>query len=228
MKKILVILLMCVVAISANAQKYFDKIAIKTSQDSINYALGVVLSKNFVEQMPDPIDANLVGKAFKDASSDNYKISPDDAIKLLQDYFAKVDAIKNEKALEESKQFLEANLKKDGVKQTQSGLQYKILNSGNDVRPTDSDTVYVHYEGSLIDGSVFDSSYDQEEPIDFLLGQVIPGFSEGISLIGEGGHVILYIPSQLGYGEMSPSPAIPANSILIFDVELIKVVKVEE
>lgn len=228
MKKILLVLLLCVVANIANAQKYFDKISVKTSQDSINYALGVVLSKNFVEQMPNAIDPNMVGKAFKDAISEDYKISPEDAMKLLQDYFARIDNEKNQKALQEANQFLEANRSKEGVKETQSGLQYKILNPGNDVRPSQNDTVYVHYEGSLIDGSVFDSSYDQDEPISFLLGQVITGFSEGLSLLGEGGHAIFYIPSQLGYGEMSPSPAIPANSVLIFDVELVKIVKSEE
>jgi len=121
--------------------------------------------------------------------------------------------------------FLAANAKKDGVVTTASGLQYKVIKSGTGESPKKSDTVKVHYTGTLIDGTVFDSSVQRGEPAVFPVGAVIPGWVEALQLMKVGDKWQLVIPANLAYGENSPSPAIPANSVLIFVVELLDIEK---
>ncbi|MBR1717405.1 MAG: FKBP-type peptidyl-prolyl cis-trans isomerase [Paludibacteraceae bacterium] len=125
----------------------------------------------------------------------------------------------------ENTQWLEANAKKEGVKTTASGLQYKVVKEGTGVKPEVVDTVQVHYEGKLINDTVFDSSYKRGEPISFPLGNVIPGWIEGLQLMSEGAEYELYIPYNLGYGERGSQGAIEPFSTLIFKVELLKVIK---
>lgn len=119
-------------------------------------------------------------------------------------------------------QFFSENAKKPGVVTTTSGLQYKITQEGTGKQPTADSMVTVHYKGQLIDGTEFDSSYARKKPIEFQLNKVIPGWTEGLQLMKEGGKATLYIPAKLGYGSQSLGK-IPANSTLIFDVELVKV-----
>lgn len=127
-------------------------------------------------------------------------------------------------ALEKGKQFLKDNANKDGVKTTASGLQYKIVKEGTGKSPKATDTVLVHYRGTLLDGSEFDSSYKRNQPISFPLNHVIAGWTEGLQLLKEGGKAILYIPSKLAYGESgTPGGPIGPNETLIFEVELLKV-----
>ncbi len=121
--------------------------------------------------------------------------------------------------------FLAENAKKEGVKTTASGLQYQVINSGTGETPKLSDTVKVHYHGTLIDGTVFDSSVQRGQPITFPVGAVIPGWVEALQLMKVGDKWRLFIPARLAYGEQSPSPAIPPNSVLIFDVELLGIEK---
>ncbi|HEY3899782.1 MAG TPA: FKBP-type peptidyl-prolyl cis-trans isomerase [Chthoniobacter sp.] len=127
-------------------------------------------------------------------------------------------------ALEKGQKFLRENAMKDGVKATKSGLQYKIIKEGTGKRPAATDTVLVHYRGTLLDGTEFDSSYKRNQPISFPLNHVIPGWTEGLQLLKEGGKAILYIPSDLAYGENgTPGGPIGPNETLIFEVELLKV-----
>ena len=123
---------------------------------------------------------------------------------------------------EEGKKFLEANKQKPGVKTTPSGLQYKVLKAGTGRSPSATDKVEVHYRGTLINGEEFDSSYKRNESITFPLNGVIKGWTEGVQLMKEGAEYEFYIPSELGYGP-SGTPGIPPNSVLIFKVELIKI-----
>ena len=130
-------------------------------------------------------------------------------------------------AKEKGEKFLADNAKKDGVETTESGLQYKILEPGSDVKPGPQDTVWVRYKGTLIDGTVFDQVDEDADPIRLTLNRVVPGWSEGLQLVGEGGKIQLFIPSELGYGEQG-TQGIPGNSTLLFDVELTKVGKYVE
>ncbi|MBI2423371.1 MAG: FKBP-type peptidyl-prolyl cis-trans isomerase [Candidatus Hydrogenedentes bacterium] len=124
--------------------------------------------------------------------------------------------------LSEGQKYLDENAKKDGVKITESGLQYKVVQEGTGASPKPTDEVTVHYTGTLLNGEKFDSSVDRGEPATFRLDQVIPGWTEGLQLMKEGGKCQFYVPAELAYGERG-RPSIPANSVLIFDVELIKV-----
>lgn len=126
--------------------------------------------------------------------------------------------------IEAGKKFLEENAKKEGVKTTASGLQYKVITEGTGEKPTKDSNVKVHYTGTLIDGTKFDSSVDRGEPAEFGLSQVIPGWTEGLQLMTPGSKYQLFIPAELAYGENSRAP-IPPNSVLIFDVELLEIVK---
>ena len=126
--------------------------------------------------------------------------------------------------MEAGKQFLEANAKRAEVQQTASGLQYEILQAGTGNKPGPTTMVTVHYEGKLIDGTVFDSSFKRNQPATFGLHQVIPGWTEGVQLMNEGATFRFYIPYELGYGARGAGGAIPPYATLIFDVQLIKVV----
>jgi FKBP-type peptidyl-prolyl cis-trans isomerase FklB len=130
-----------------------------------------------------------------------------------------------EKNAKEGEAFLASNAKKEGVKTTASGLQYKVIKSGTGKTPKATDTVKVHYHGTLVDGSVFDSSVQRGEPATFPVDQVIPGWTEVLQLMKEGDKWQVYIPGKLAYGERSPSPKIGPNSTLVFDVELLSIEK---
>ena len=121
--------------------------------------------------------------------------------------------------------FLTANAGKEGVITTASGLQYKVIKSGTGESPKLTDTVRVHYQGTLIDGTIFDSSIQRGQPISFPVNRVIPGWTEALQLMKVGDKWQLFIPAKLAYGDQSPSPAIPANSVLIFEVELLGIEK---
>jgi FKBP-type peptidyl-prolyl cis-trans isomerase len=125
--------------------------------------------------------------------------------------------------LEQGQAFLKANASKTGVHTTPSGLQYKIITEGHGKSPKATDTVLVNYRGTTIDGTEFDSSYKRNEPISFPLNGVIPGWTEGVQLIKEGGKIQLYIPSNLAYGSQGAGGVIPPDATLIFDIELLKV-----
>jgi FKBP-type peptidyl-prolyl cis-trans isomerase len=127
-------------------------------------------------------------------------------------------------ALEKGEKFLKENASKEGVKTTASGLEYKIVKEGAGKSPKATDTVLVHYRGTLLDGTEFDSSYKRNQPISFPLNGVIPGWTEGLQLLKEGGKAFLYIPAKLAYGERgTPGGPIGPNETLIFEVELLKV-----
>jgi FKBP-type peptidyl-prolyl cis-trans isomerase FkpA len=125
--------------------------------------------------------------------------------------------------LEQGQAFLTANASKPGVHTTSSGLQYKVITEGHGKSPKATDTVLVHYRGTTIDGTEFDSSYKRNEPISFPLNGVIPGWTEGVQLMKEGGKIQLFIPSNLAYGSRGAGGVIAPDSTLVFDIELLKV-----
>lgn len=184
--------------------------------DKLNYREIVKGIKDFVAAEGDYRSADF-GKQFKhDPNGINGAFNA--FLEKRQHYTSLTNKAAGEK-------FLAANAKKAGVAQTESGLQYEIIEQGNDVVPVAKDTVWVRYKGTLIDGTVFDETAEGADPIHFTLNSVIKGWQEGLGLIGEGGKIKLYVPSSLGYGENAPQ-SIGPNSTLIFDVELEKVGKV--
>jgi FKBP-type peptidyl-prolyl cis-trans isomerase FkpA/FKBP-type peptidyl-prolyl cis-trans isomerase FklB len=173
------------------------------------------------------VDIKMMSQAVAEAvKGEESKMTPQEMqqamMKMQQDRMAsrKKEAEEN---IKKGKDFLEKNKSKEGVKVTESGLQYKVMKEGTGTSPKKSDTVKVHYKGTLIDGTEFDSSYKRKEPAEFPVTGVIKGWTEALMLMKTGGKWELYIPAELAYGEMG-RPSIPPNSTLVFEVELIEIV----
>lgn len=192
--------------------------------DKISYALGLGIGHQLKNMGIENFSVEDFAQSIKDVMEEKATaMTSQEAQILLNTYFQEKQKAESQKAISEGKAFLEENAKKEGVVTTKSGLQYEILTEGTGKQPKATDTVRCHYEGSLINGSVFDSSYKRGEPAEFGLNQVIPGWTEGVQLMKEGAKYRFYIPYLLGYGENGAGSSIPPYSTLIFDVELIKV-----
>ncbi len=192
--------------------------------DKISYALGLGIAQQLKNMNIDNFSIEDFSQSISDVMEGRpTAISSRDAQQMLNQYFQEKEKAQSEKAISEGKAFLAENAKKEGVVETKSGLQYEILTEGSGKSPKATDKVRCHYEGRLLDGTVFDSSYKRGEPADFGLNQVIAGWTEGVQLMQEGAKYRFYIPYLLGYGERGAGASIPPYSTLIFDVELIKV-----
>ena len=200
--------------------------------DKLSYALGLGIGQQLKQMgLKDSLKVEDFAQSITDVLNDNeLKISNAEAQTLVNSYFQEMEekmqkenAEKGKKALEEGRVFLENNGKRAEVTTTKSGLQYEVLKEGNGKHPKATDKVRCHYEGTLIDGTVFDSSYQRNEPAVFGLNQVIAGWTEGVQLMGEGAKYRFYIPYLLAYGEAGAGASIPPYSTLIFDVELLEV-----
>lgn len=193
--------------------------------DSASYAIGFQ-NGNRLESQSFPnvaIDAYVAGFMTGLADEEN-KISDEELRPMFQKFNEFIlDKIKTENRLE-AEEFFEENRDKEGVMETQSGLQYKVLTEGDGVKPLAQNTVVVMYEGRLIDGTIFDSNYGSDEPAEWVLGQMIPGWIEGLQLMNAGAEYEFYIPSDLAYGENPrPGGAILPNDALIFKIKLLEV-----
>lgn len=200
----------------------------KTQIDSVSYAAGVVLGVDLQKMMVNNFDNKLKTKTFLQGfntivNGDSTFLSNEKALDMLQTYMKKAQAEKDSTWKVANDKFLADNAKKEGVVTLPDGLQYKIITPGTGEKPVATDTVTVNYEGSLIDGRVFDSSYRRGQAADFPLNRVIKGFSEGFAQLAPGSKAVLYIPSELGYGVRGAGDGIPGNSALIFNVELISI-----
>ncbi|MFW2178304.1 MULTISPECIES: FKBP-type peptidyl-prolyl cis-trans isomerase [unclassified Moraxella] len=195
----------------------------------VGYSLGYMMGEGNKETVDD-LNLDAFFQGFRDAYQGNTAtISKEQMQKTLLDYqkrkeaeYAKQIQAMATANLTKGKAFLTANAKQADVKTTASGLQYQVLKQGTGKRPTAKDQVKVHYEGRLIDGTIFDSSYKRDKPVTFPLNQVIKGWSEGVQLMSEGAKYRLFMPAELGYGEAGNADIEP-NSVLIFDVELLEV-----
>jgi len=206
---------------------------LKNPKQRASYSIGVDIGTNMKRQELD-IDAKAMAAGLSDALTGKPALSESDMKESLltfqKEMMAKmqakqqVEGDKNKKAGEE---FLAANAKKEGVKALPSGLQYKVVKAGAGKTPKATDKVKVHYHGTLIDGTVFDSSVERGEPIELDVNGVIPGWTEALQLMKEGDKWQLYIPGKLAYGEQGAGSKIGPNSALIFDVELISIAKAE-
>lgn len=193
--------------------------------NKISYALGLGIAHQLKCMGIEDFSVEDFSQSVSDVLADKTPAMTNrEAQELLNDYFQKKQKEGAEKAIAEGKVFLEANGKREGVTTTKSGLQYEVLTPGKGERsPKATDTVVCHYEGRLVSGKVFDSSYERNQPAEFGLNQVIPGWTEGLQLMSEGAKFRFYIPYLLGYGEQGAGPSIPPYSTLVFDVELISV-----
>ena len=200
--------------------------------DKVSYALGLGIGQQLAQMGASELNIDDFAQAIKDVIAGNeLKVKHQDAQKIVQEFFAAQEQKINQQRQEAGKahkeageKYLAENAKKDGVITLPSGLQYQVLKEGNGKKPSAKDTVMCHYEGTLIDGTVFDSSYQRGEPATFPLQQVIAGWTEGLQLMQEGAKYRFFIPYRLAYGEGGAGASIPPFAALIFDVELIQVV----
>lgn len=194
--------------------------------DKLSYAWGMALGQQLRAMGVSNLDKAEFDEGVHAAfDGKETKISPEEANKLIQEYLQELTEKKAAEIKSVGEKFLAENKKKENVKETASGLQYIVDKEGTGAQPTATDEVTAHYTGKLLDGTVFDSSVNRGEPATFPLNRVIPGWTEGVQLMKEGAKYTFFIPSDLAYGPQGVPNAIPPHSTLIFDVELIKVVK---
>jgi len=191
--------------------------------DNVSYALGMSIGHQLQQMNATDLNIDDFAKAIKDVFAANAQMTDAEAQAAVQNFFQQKAEEQAKAAKAEGENFLAENAKKPGVKTLPSGLQYEVLREGNGRKPTATDQVECHYEGTLINGQVFDSSYRRGETATFGLNQVIKGWTEGLQLMQEGAKYRFFIPYNLAYGEQGAGQAIPPYAALIFDVELIKV-----
>ena len=198
--------------------------------DKVSYALGIGIGRQLSQMGAADLNIDDFAQAIKDVIAGDLKLGDAEAQQIVQEFFAKQEekqkaeaAEKGKAAKQDGEKYLAENGKKEGVITTASGLQYQVLREGNGQSPKATDTVECHYEGTLIDGTKFDSSYDRGQTATFPLNQVIAGWTEGLQLMKEGGKYRFFIPYELGYGERGAGASIPPFSTLVFDVELVSV-----
>ena len=196
----------------------------KTEIESVSYSLGVNIGENLQKEFPN-IDLHDLENGIKDVfdTSKSPSIQGPDAQKIIQDYFAKQQAAASQEIIKVGEDFLAKNGKRKEVTTTKSGLQYEIITSAEGPKPTLNDQVTTHYHGTLLDGTVFDSSVDRGQPATFPVSGVIKGWTEALQLMSVGAKWRLYVPYDLAYGERGASAQIGPYTTLIFDVELLKI-----
>ena len=194
-------------------------------KEKVSYAVGMSIAESLKSQKLDNLDLNMLKNGIEDVFENNtFKVNPSEANELIKSYMDEA----NNAAYGENKQkgidYLKENQKRSEIKTTESGLQYEILTEAEGARPSSTDNVTVHYHGTLIDGTVFDSSVERGTPASFGVHQVIPGWTEALQLMNVGSKFRLHIPQELAYGA-NPHPGGPIEpfSALIFDVELLSI-----
>lgn len=216
---------------SSCQQGGMKNVKLQSDMDSASYAIGVLVGANNLKQLEmapggSEINVDIMAAAFQAASTKGETaITEEQAQTIIQKFFESAGERESQKALEEGNAFLEKNKARSGVQTTESGLQYEVLTEGTGPKPTAEDQVRVHYHGTTIDGKVFDSSVDRGEPAVFGVGQVIPGWTEALQLMPVGSKWKIYLPSDIAYGERGAGADIKPNSALIFEVELLEIVK---
>ena len=229
---IYVLAIILMIAVSSCQQNGAVKnVKLKTEVDSASYAIGILVGANNKQQLssfPGGSEMNLeaMSAAFRLASlGEEAAMTEEEANTFIGKYFETASTREAQKNLEEGNAFLEKNKARDGVTTTESGLQYEIITAGTGEKPTAEDQVRVHYHGTLTDGTVFDSSVERGEPVVFGVTQVIPGWTEALQLMPVGSKWKIYLPSEIAYGERGAGRDIGPNTALVFEVELLEIVK---
>ena len=222
--KNIIVLSSLMLFVACNTEKPNQAANLITELDSVSYSLGVNIGENIKKQFED-INLDNFEAGIKDVLEKDVEamISDNQAQAIIQSYFTKKQQKQSESVIEEGINFLRENGKREGVTTLASGLQYEVINNGTGPKPTIEDNVTTHYHGTLIDGTVFDSSVDRGEPASFPVGGVIKGWTEALQLMSVGSKWKLFVPYDLAYGERGAGPQIGPYSTLIFDVELISI-----
>lgn len=237
MKRNLIAVLVLTLVFLASCNKK-EEVALDNEKAEVGYAIGIKNAEGMKKQNVD-FDPKAFAQAIQDYYNGNAKMDSKKVEEVLKKFQEKKmkeaqekkkitdaeNAKKGAENLKKGEEFLKANATKKDVVTTKSGLQYSILKKGKGAQPKATDKVKVHYEGKLLDGTVFDSSYKRNEPTEFFLNRVIPGWTEGVQLMKIGSKFRFYIPSNLAYGKNSAGAHIGPNSTLVFDVELLEIVK---
>lgn len=225
------VLAMTVLAACSQGQK--GRVALKTEMDSVSYAIGADIGTNFKRSKLDDVNLDAMKMGLRDGLDSASMMDEETLQAVVQEYMMKLqkdqmaeEAKAGEASRMKGEEYLATNGKREGVITTPSGLQYEVITMGTGDKPAATDRVRVHYAGTLIDGTEFDSSYKRGEPAEFGVNQVIPGWVEAIQMMPAGSKWKLHIPSDLAYGPGgAPGGSIPPNSVLVFDVELLEVLK---
>ena len=211
-----------------NTGRSFDQVSLKSGVDSASYFLGYSMGAQVVNMNIEGFNVEAMAKGVQESLKRGKNVDQQKMQELqmfLNNYFMALQARASEQMMKEGRDFLEANKKKQGVITLPSGLQYKVIKQGTGVKPTREETVDVIYHGTLIDGTVFDSSKDRGDAATFGVSNVIAGFSEALTLMNEGSIWEIYIPFELGYGDRGAGAQIKPYSTLIFELNLVKVQK---
>ncbi|MCX6274266.1 MAG: FKBP-type peptidyl-prolyl cis-trans isomerase [Bacteroidetes bacterium] len=211
--------------IACNGQKGKNSLDLKSKADSVAYAIGTSIGGSMKKDGLDSLNLDILKQGLNAAlRGDSLLLDQMKSQSVIQSYLQERQKSKDAVNIEKGKKFLEENKKKPGVTELPDGLQYLVLKDGTGAIPTATDTVIVHYHGTLIDGSVFDSSIDRGEPATFAVtGQVIKGWEEALQLMKVGSKWKVFIPASLAWGDRAAGPKIPANSTVIFEMELISI-----
>jgi len=213
---------------TTSSQTSSTALTLKTGLDSFSYAMGMSVGKFYKQQGLTSIKTNLMLKGIGDAMNDKSKPVMDEmqCNMVMQSYLTEQKAKKSSASKMAGQRFMDSIAKQPGVVKLPSGLQYKVLKAGSDTEhPKITDTVKFHYKGSLADGTEFDNSYTRGEPLIHPVSQLVPGWTEALQLMTPGSKWILYIPSSLGYGDQGAGDVIPPGATLVFEVELLEIVK---
>lgn len=203
-----------------------SELNLSTDQARVSYGIGLQLGKQLSDNPPPGADLDAIIAGIRDAFfGQPSRVAEDElnaSFKVIREIMQAEAQAKAEAAAGEGRAFLEENAKRDGITVLASGLQYEVLQAGEGAKPSRESTVRTHYHGTLIDGTVFDSSYDRGQPAEFPVGGVIAGWTEALQLMATGSKWRLYVPSELAYGAQAVG-SIPAHSVLVFDVELLDI-----
>ncbi len=232
MKKLVYVILPLIILSACQSKLDVADVSLNDFKDSASYAVGTTLGSNLItdfaaQQLDEEFDKDIILSGMADAlKGDSGKLSVEEAGEIMNRFFEDMNKRKAEANKKAGEAFLAENGAKAGVTTTESGLQYIVLKEGEGDSPTAADQVKVHYTGKLLNGEVFDSSIERNQPVDFYVRSVIPGWTEALQLMKPGAEYKLFIPSDLAYGEQgNPRGGIGPNEVLIFDVKLIDVMK---
>ena len=195
-----------------------------TKQDSVSYSIGHLMAGNLKSMGSNDLNFDIIAQGIEDALNNSSIIPTEEAKQMVNNHMSDIQEKRGAEEINKGKLFLDKNAKEPGVEITESGLQYRHEVLGTGDSPTSSSSVTVHYKGTLLDGTVFDSSYNRGEPVSFPLNGVISGWTEGLQLMKAGGKTTFFIPQKLAYGaNPRPNGPIPPYATLIFEVELLSI-----